>query len=97
MLGLILPFIPTLSFALLAIVSLTNDTASSAIAVDKLLLGMVVLSPVVYAAGAVLSLVALRRSDMKMTAAAGAIVNTALLVLLLCFRQCFLAELGLAS
>ena len=79
------------------VVSLTNDTASLAIAADKLLSVTVVLAPVVCMTGAVLSLAALHRSQMRMTATAGVIVNIALLVFLFCFRKCFLVELGLVG
>ncbi len=95
--GLILPSFPILAFGLLVLLSLTNSTVSSIIVVDKLILLVVALSPVVYVAGAIISIIALVKSQMKITAFAGAAVNIGLLIFLLYFGKSFLMEFSFIS
>ncbi len=90
--GLIVPFFTMVVFILLALLSLTNRTVSSAIAIDKLILVIVGLSPVIYTMGAIVSITALVKSKMRITAFAAMVVNIALLIFMLCFRTSFLKD-----
>ena len=92
LIGLMLPSFPLLAFGLLILIALTNSTLSSIIAVDKLILLTVALSPVVYVGGAIISITALVKSKMKITAFAGAAANIGLLIFLLYFGKSFLME-----
>ena len=95
LIGLVIPFFPTLTFCSLALLALTNRTISSMIAVDKLILLTVALSPVVYGIGAIVSVTALAKSEMKITAFVGAAVNIVMLIFLFYFRKSFLMEFEL--
>ena len=95
LIGLVISFFPMLIFCSLALLALTNRTLGSAIAVDKLILLTVALSPVVYGVGAIVSVTALAKSEMKVTAFVGAAANIAMLIFLFYFRQSFLKEFEL--
>lgn len=97
LIGLLLPCLPVLCFASLAVLSLASSRAGAMIAADKLILAVVALSPVIYAAGAVVSIRSLSRAEMKMTAFAGAVVNIGMLVFLAYFSKSFLIEFGVIS
>lgn len=92
LIGLILPSLAVGAFALLVLISFINNTINSIIAVDKLILLTAGLSPAVYTLGAIISVIALFKSDMKITAFIGAALNVALLIALLHFGNSFFME-----
>lgn len=92
LIGLILPSLAVGAFALLVLISFINNTINSIIAVDKLILLTAGLSPAVYTLGAIISVIALFKSDMKITAFIGAALNIALLIALLRFGNSFFME-----
>lgn len=92
LIGLILPSLAVGAFTLLVLISFINSTINSIIAVDKLILLTVGLSPAVYTLGAIISVIALFKSDMKTTAFIGAALNIALLIALLRFGNFFFME-----
>ena len=95
LIGLVISFFPMLAFCSLSLLALTNRIVSSMIAVDKLILLTIALSPVVYGIGAVVSVTALAKSEMKITAFVGAAANIVMLIFLFYFRKSFLMEFEL--
>ncbi len=88
LIGLILPSLPVGAFISLVLLSFTiNNTISSIIAVDKLILLTVGLAPVIYILGAIVSIIALFKSAMKMAPFIALALNIALLIVLLCFSK----------
>lgn len=92
LLGLRLPFLNIAIFAALVMLSLTSRTIGSAIAVDKIIVLAIVLSPFVYISGAVISIIALFKSPMKLMAIIAAAVNIGMLVFMLYFSTSFLRD-----
>jgi len=90
--GLSLPSYTIGILTLLILVSFASCTISSIIFIDKLILLAVVLSPVVFTLGAVVSIIALVKLQSKIAALIGIILNIVLLVVLLCFIKPFLVE-----
>jgi hypothetical protein len=94
--GLILPALPIGAFSLLVLLSFINNKVSSIIAVDKLILLTVLLSPIIYILGAIVSITALFKSEMKAIALIGVTLNiVALLIALLCFGSAVFIEVKL--
>ncbi len=86
--GFILPSLPVGAFILLVLLSfITNNAISSIIALDKLILLTVALAPVIYILGAIVSIIALFKSTMKMAPFTALALNIALLIVLLCFSK----------
>ena len=92
LIGLILPSLPVGTFILLVLLSFINNTVSSIIAADKLILLTVGLSPVIYILGAIASIIALFKSEMKVIPFIGVALNIALLIVLLCFSELLFIE-----
>ena len=91
--GLTLPFFPTGALVLLTLLPFVNSSAGSVIGADKLILLTVgLLSPLVYISGAAISIVALLKSEMRITAFMGTVLNITLLSVLLYFSKSFLVE-----
>jgi len=97
LIGFMLPAIPMLGFALLAVLSLTASPIAPAIAADKLTILLVILSPAVYLVGAALSVWALCKTPMKITAAAGAVLNIGMMIFLALTARSFLVDFQLAG
>jgi hypothetical protein len=92
LIGVTLPFFPVGTFVLLVLLSFVSSTLNSIVAVDKLILLTVVLSPLIYVLCAVVSVAALFKSEMKMTASIGIVLNIALLIAYLYFSNAVLME-----
>ncbi len=92
LIGLILPFFPIGASLVMVVIAFSNYELSSIIAVDKLILLTVALSPVVYILGAGVSITALLKSEMKLAAMAGVVLNIGLLIRLLYFSKAVLME-----
>ncbi len=92
LIGLILPSFPVGVFVLLVSLSFISNTVSSIIAVDKLILLTAALSPVIYTLGASVSIIALFKSEMKITAFIATALNIALLIVQLYFSKAVLME-----
>ncbi|UCG57829.1 MAG: hypothetical protein JSU70_23555 [Phycisphaerales bacterium] len=90
--GLVLPLAFTSTLALLELLSFVHVAISAAIAIDKLILFTIVLSPVAYVSGAAISLAGLIKSPRKATASVGLILNIVLLITLAYFGKSFLKE-----
>ena len=90
--GLSLPSYTIGTLTLLIMVSFANCTISSIVFIDKLILLAVVLSPVVFTLGAIVSIIALVKFESKIVALIGIVLNIVLLVALLCFIKPFLVE-----
>lgn len=97
LIGLILPFLTIETILALALLSLTNITVSSAIAADKLILLTLGLSPLICILGGTVSIIALVKSEMKITAFVGALANIALLSFMLCFSASFVRDFSFAG
>jgi len=95
LIGLILPSLSVGAFILLVLLSFINNTVSSVIAVDKLILLTVGLSPVVCTLGAIISIIALFKSEMKITSFIGVVLNIVLLIVLLFFSNPLFIEFKL--
>ena len=95
LIGLILPSFPVGVFVLLVSLSFISNTVSSIIAVDKLILLTAALSPVIYTLGASVSIIALFKSEMKITAFIATALNIALLIVQLYFSKAVLMEFEL--
>lgn len=94
--GLILPVLPVVSYASLVLISFANNAVGSIIAVDKLILLTVVLSPVIFILGAIVSIIALFKSEIKTASLAGVTLNiVVLLIFMVCFSATFFTELKL--
>ncbi len=92
LIGLILPFFPIGASFVMVVIAFSNYELSSIIAVDKLILLTAALSPVVYILGAGASITALLKSEMKLAAMAGVVLNIGLLIHLLYFSKAVLME-----
>ena len=92
LIGLILPSFPVGVFVLLVSLSFISNTVSSIIAVDKLILLTAALSPVIYTLGASVSIIALFKSEMKITAFIATALNITLLIVQLYFSKAVLME-----
>lgn len=92
LIGLILPSFPVGAFVLLASLPFISNTVSSIIAVDKLILLTAALSPVIYTLGASVSIIALFKSEMKITAFIATALNITLLIVQLYFSKAILME-----
>ena len=92
LIGLILPFFPVGISALLVSLPFISNTVSSIIAVDKLILLTAALSPVIYTLGASVSIIALFKSEMKITAFIATALNITLLIVQLYFSKPVLME-----
>ncbi len=92
LIGLILPSLAVGAFALLVLISFINSTINSIIAVDKLILLTAALSPVIYTLGASVSIIALFKSEMKITAFIATALNITLLIVQLYFSKAVLME-----
>ncbi len=90
--GLLLPLGFVLAFGVLLFLSLVSTSISSAIEADRLMLLLVALSPIGYIVGAILSIVALLKFDMRVTACTAVVVNLSMLAFLVYFAQSFLVE-----
>jgi hypothetical protein len=97
LIGLILPFLTIETNLVLALLPLTNITVSSAIAVDKLILLMLGLSPLICILGGTVSIIAFVKSEMKITAFVGAVANIALLIFMVYFSPSFAKDFGFAG
>ncbi len=93
--GLILPVLSIGTLSLLVLLSFINNKVNSVIAVDKLILLTALLSPVIYVLGAIVSITALFKSEMKATALIGVILNIAALLIALYFGGAVLVEFKL--
>lgn len=86
------------AIALLVLVSLASSTISSLIFVDKLMLFVIGLSPVAFASGAVVCVIALVKHRNRVTAFVGIVLNVVLLAAFLYFfARPFLMELRVLS
>ncbi len=92
LIGVTLPFFPVGAFVLLVLLSFVSSTLNSIIAVDKLILLTAVLSPLIYVLCAVVSVTALFKSEMKITASIGIVLNITLLIAYLYFSKAILME-----
>lgn len=92
LIGLILPSFPVGTSVLLVLLSFISNTVNSIIAVDKLILLTAALSPVIYTLGALVSIIALFKSEMKITAFIATALNITLLIVLLYFSKPILME-----
>ena len=92
LIGLRLPSYTIGIIALLILVSFGSYNISSIIFIDKLILLAVVLSPMVFTLGAIVSIIALVKFENKIAALTGIVLNIALLVALLYFIKPFLIE-----
>lgn len=92
LIGLRLPSYTIGTLTLLIFVSFASCTISSIIFIDKLILLAVVLSPMVFTLGAIVSIIALVKFESKIAALIGIVLNVALLVALLYFIKPFLIE-----
>lgn len=77
---------------MLILVSFASYTISSIIFIDKLILLVVVLSPMVFALGVIVSIIALVKFENKVASLIGIVLNMALLVALLYSIKPFLIE-----
>jgi hypothetical protein len=94
--GLVLPTLWIGAFSFLVLLSLINIKVSSIIAADKLILLTVMLSPIIYILGAIVSITALFKSEMKKIALIGVTLNiVALLIALLCLGSSIFIEVKL--
>ncbi len=96
LIGLILPVLPVIAYVFLVLVVLLNNMVGSIIAADKLILLTIGLSAVIFVSGAVVSIIALFKSEMKTASLIGVALNIALLTVWVCFAPLFLAEFKLA-
>ncbi len=92
LIGLRLPFYTIGIIALLIMVSFASYTISSIIFIDKLILLAVLLSPMVFTLGAIVSIIALVKFESKVASLIGIVLNIVLLAALLCFIKPFLVE-----
>ncbi len=92
LIGLRLPFYTISILALLILVSFTNRNARFLFIIDKLILVMVVLMPVVLALGIIVSIIAVVQFEKKRTFLICVVSNIAFLFALLCFIKPFLVE-----
>ncbi len=92
LIGLRLPFYTISILALLILVSFINRNARFLFIIDKLMLVMVVLMPVVFALGIIVSIIAVVKFEKKRDSLIGVVLNIALLFALLCFIKPFLIE-----
>jgi hypothetical protein len=72
--------------------SFTNCSARFLIILDKLILVAIILMPVVFALGFIVSIVAVVKFDRKKTSFISVVLNIVLLVVLFCFIKPFLIE-----
>ncbi|MHC4395034.1 MAG: hypothetical protein ACYS1A_05210 [Planctomycetota bacterium] len=87
-----MPLFPVGAYAFLVLLSFVHEWTAALVAADKLILLTVGLSPVVFISGAVISMIALFKSQAKVTAVKGLILNITLLIVLLCFCKPILIE-----
>ncbi len=87
-----LPCVLITVYALLTLLGFSNSKVSAAIFLDKLIWIVAALLPVLFALGAIISIVALFKSKKKSDAVAGLILNFALLITILWFSPSFIAE-----
>lgn len=92
LIGLRLPFYTISILALLILVSFTNRNARFLFIIDKLILVMVVLMPVVLALGIIVSIIAVVQFEKKRTFLICVVSNIALLFALLSCIKPFLVE-----
>ena len=91
-LGVLLPVGALMVYCTLAFAAFVSPATAAALSIDKVLLVVIGVSPAAYAAGLVLSGVALLRFDVKLVALAGMALNIGMLALLLYFGRAFLVE-----
>jgi len=92
LIGLTLPSLPVGTSVLLVLLSFISNTVNSIIAVDKLILLTAALSPIIYTLGALVSIIALFKSAMKITSVIGTSLNISLLIIQLYFSNAILME-----
>ena len=96
--GLWLPSYTVCTIGLLVLVSLASSTVGSMIFIDKLILFVIGLSPVAFAWGVVVCVIALVRGSSRATACVGIVLNIVLLgALLYFFARPFIVELEVLS
>lgn len=95
LIGIALPLLHVGAFFGLVWLSFIGPWFNPAIAVDKLILLTVAMSPIVYLLGIVVSTIALLKSQTVMIALKGIALNAALLAVLLYFGRSFLVEFQL--
>jgi ABC-type multidrug transport system permease subunit len=91
--SLMLPLYLIGIITLLILVSFTSFTISSIVSMDKLILFAVLVSPLIFALGALISIITLFKSKKKKAALCGTVLNIVLLVVSLCCIKPFLIEL----
>ena len=92
LIGLKLPVTAVGVFTWLVLLALTNSRIGPVIFIDKLMLVVAGLLPVICTLGAIVSIKALFKSEIKIAAFVGAVLNIVLLTVLLCFSKSFLVE-----
>ena len=95
--GVILPVVWIGALVVLVLLSFISSQISSVIAAESLILLTLILLPVVCAAGAAISIIALTKSGEKRKPLLAAGLNIAILVFWLFFSKSFLMELELIS
>jgi hypothetical protein len=92
-----LPYVWTIVFILLVIMSYISSDISSIIAAERLIPLTFILSPFIYFAGAVISFIYIRKSGINKNILTAFIFNIVLLILWFFFKNPFYIELNFIS
>ena len=90
-----LPMVVIIAVAALMLPAFIGYPVSAIVAVDKLLMLTIIISPVVFGSALAASIIALLKTQAKKDAIIVAAINIILLIGLLCLHKCFLFELKL--
>ena len=88
-----LPSITVTIYATLMMIAFTNNQIGSVIFLDKLILLIMVLLSLVCIIGAAVSIIALFKAKAKKTAVSAAILNIALIIMMIWMSKAFVVEL----
>ena len=91
-----LPSITLTVYATLMMIAFTNNQIGSAIFLDKLILFIMALLTLVCVIGAAVSFIALFKAKAKKTAVSAAILNVALIIMMIWMSKAFVVELKMA-
>ena len=83
-------------FAILTLLAFTNNQIGSFILMDKLILLFVALLPLVCITGIIVSIAALLKTNARKEAISGAVLNIALLIVMIFLSKPFIVEFQLA-
>ncbi|MBN2588499.1 MAG: hypothetical protein JXA96_01450 [Sedimentisphaerales bacterium] len=95
--GIILPYVWTIVFLLLIIISYVSNKISSIIAAENLIMLSFFFSPGIYITGITVSLITLFKAGLSKNVLFALVLNSFLLIVWFIFRKSFYIELNMIS